>query len=60
MMFSQRQQLKMASLLEDRSEMNSDPAKAKKQIAMANLIRVLAEKAGAEERRRLAPLTIGQ
>jgi hypothetical protein len=44
MLFSQRQHLKMASLLEDRSEMHLDPAKAKKQIAMANLFRVLAQR----------------
>jgi hypothetical protein len=45
MMFTQRQHLKMASLLEDRAEMNSDSAKAEKQIAMANLFRILAQRA---------------
>jgi hypothetical protein len=45
MLFSQRQHVKMASLLEVRSETNSDPAKAEKQVAMANLFRFLAQRA---------------
>jgi hypothetical protein len=49
MRFSRRQHLKVASLLYSRSEMNSDPVKAKKQLAMTNVFRVLAQKAGAEE-----------
>jgi hypothetical protein len=50
----------MASLLEDRSEMEPDPVKTRKQLAMANVFRLLAEKAGAGERRRLAQLSIGR
>ena len=58
MRFNQRQHLKMASVLDSRSEMNPDPVKARKQLAMANVFHVLAQKAGAEERRRVAQLPI--
>jgi hypothetical protein len=49
----------MASILDNRSEMDPDPVKAKKQLAMANVFRVLAQRAGAEERCRVAQLPTG-